>query len=355
MPAGFKPILRAILGRIITNSGLVRAFRRYHKDQVIILNFHRVDREPDLFDMAVDPETFQQYLNYLRQYYHIESLANYVDQLKSGRSTLPYTVILTFDDGYAGIYQNVFPLLSANHIPATVFLVGSWIDNGSAAWWDRIENIFRQKMGGVETKAGGFSEKAWQMECLDFVRAVTCLPAAERDREIKRLEKTGPPSISPADPVKIMSTEMIAEMTQHRIELGNHTYSHAALIGETPDQQRQELEKCEKILDTFQPRSFKAFAYPYGFACQENSNIKSLLKEMAFDCALTNVFGFNERSRNLYRLKRYSPADEPLGVFAAELSGAFEMFRSLGALFPAGAKNLPLADVCASCRHAARC
>jgi len=48
---------------------------------------------------------------------------------KAGKKHLPAkAVLLTFDDGYASFYTKVFPLLQQYHYPATVAVVGRWME-----------------------------------------------------------------------------------------------------------------------------------------------------------------------------------------------------------------------------------
>jgi len=60
--------------------------------------------------------------------YHVISIDDLV-LAKLGIQPLPEkAILLSFDDGYASVYQILFPLLKAFHYPAVVAVVGKWLE-----------------------------------------------------------------------------------------------------------------------------------------------------------------------------------------------------------------------------------
>jgi len=61
-------------------------------------------------------------------YYRIISIQDIVDAAAGNKNLPDNAVLLTFDDGYQSFYTRVFPLLKKFRYPATLALVGSWLD-----------------------------------------------------------------------------------------------------------------------------------------------------------------------------------------------------------------------------------
>lgn len=85
-----------------------------------ILLYHNVGRDGAY--LTVTPENFAGQMEFLRANYHVISLHDLVDNLQHGHPVKPRTVVLTFDDGFVGQYDFVFPILRASHLPATFFV-----------------------------------------------------------------------------------------------------------------------------------------------------------------------------------------------------------------------------------------
>ncbi len=79
--------------------------------------------------MDVGIDHLEEHLVWLKKKgYKIVSVQNVLDAA-AGKDALPdKAVLLTFDDGYQSFYTRVFPLLKKYHYPATVALVGTWMD-----------------------------------------------------------------------------------------------------------------------------------------------------------------------------------------------------------------------------------
>ena len=65
---------------------------------------------------------------WLREHdYHVVTIDDVVAAQQGKRALPPRSVLLTFDDGYASVYNRVFPLLKAFNYHAVVAVVGTWL------------------------------------------------------------------------------------------------------------------------------------------------------------------------------------------------------------------------------------
>ncbi|MGZ4955832.1 MAG: poly-beta-1,6-N-acetyl-D-glucosamine N-deacetylase PgaB [Methylobacter sp.] len=99
----------------------------------LVLNYHDIltaqDAKRSVDKMDVGVEHLEEHLGWLKKKgFKIVSVQNVLDAA-AGKDVLPdKAVLLTFDDGYQSFYTRVFPLLKKYHYPATVALVGAWMD-----------------------------------------------------------------------------------------------------------------------------------------------------------------------------------------------------------------------------------
>ncbi|MDP9108008.1 MAG: poly-beta-1,6-N-acetyl-D-glucosamine N-deacetylase PgaB, partial [Pseudomonadota bacterium] len=115
---------------------------------------------------ALDTRELIRHFSWLQKNgFHPVSLQQIVDA-RAGRATLPSkAVLLSFDDGYASTYTNVFPLLRQFNFPALVALVGSWTEQpastpagtsiGGFLSWAQVREM--QRSGLVEVASHSFA------------------------------------------------------------------------------------------------------------------------------------------------------------------------------------------------------
>jgi len=100
-------------------------------DSYKVLSFHDIVLTnadvSEIDDVTVD--NLVNYFSWLKENgYNIVSVQDILNA-KHGRKTLPdKAILLTFDDGYKSFYTLVFPLLKAFQYPATLAIVGSWLE-----------------------------------------------------------------------------------------------------------------------------------------------------------------------------------------------------------------------------------
>src|ERR1044072_9851462 len=119
----------------------VRMIWRLFEHKAIVLMYHRVASvSADPWELAVQPEHFEQHLAILKNKFHVVPLTELVHQLQQ-RKLRTDCVCLTFDDGYSDNFINAKPLLEKYQCPAIFFIATKFINRKDMFWWDELQQI----------------------------------------------------------------------------------------------------------------------------------------------------------------------------------------------------------------------
>lgn len=244
-------MIRKLFFLLIYTLQLHKACRLLFRRKILILYFHNiVSPEGSWFETSnnsLTEDVFLKQMRYLKKYYHILSLDECVAILEKKKKIKPYSVVLTFDDGYANHYRYVFPALKKLGLPATFFINSSYINTQRLFWWDEKKH----------------KELANQYVC--------------------------------------MTSAMIKEMQGHGMQIGGHTANHTILAREKYEDQKMEIEQSKKFLDGSRPLHF---CYPNGLTGDFNEETKKIVKETGFRSASSAIAGFCDHKTDLYELRR---------------------------------------------------
>lgn len=99
----------------------------------LVLNYHDIleeeEKVPPFDRIAVNKEHLEQHFAWLKKHhYHVISIQDLLDAMKGEKALPDKAVILTFDDGYLSFYTRALPLLKKYRYPATLAVVGSWLE-----------------------------------------------------------------------------------------------------------------------------------------------------------------------------------------------------------------------------------
>lgn len=184
-----------------------------------ILMYHRV--APRISGVAkptwnVTPEHLRRQLEgLLSRGYRAWSLRRALASRQAGEPIPAKTFVVTFDDGYDSVYRYAWPILKALSVPATVFVVTSWLDADYPLECD-----------------------TWTAAGSDDVPAATWKP---------------------------LSVAHCAEMMDHGlVEVGSHTHTHADFRG-APDAFSGDLARSLGVLHEVLGTERASFAFPFGF------------------------------------------------------------------------------------------
>lgn len=99
--------------------------------ELIVLSYHEVDHalgsKKDFNVMAVDTSELAKQFSWLKEHGYVSVGIDDLLAANKGERPLPdKAVLLTFDDGYRGMYEQVFPLLRIFNYRAVLAVVGRW-------------------------------------------------------------------------------------------------------------------------------------------------------------------------------------------------------------------------------------
>lgn len=154
-----------------------------------LLCYHAVD--PDWrSSLAVSPDAFDEQCSWLASHRQVLDLPDTLGRL-DGAGRLPRgTVALTFDDGFASVYEHAFPVLLRHRLPATVFLVAETLTpEGRAVDWVvpapktppptlTVDQVLEMQDAGVR-----FASHSWAHRDLTAMDGRECEDDLRRSRE----------------------------------------------------------------------------------------------------------------------------------------------------------------------------
>jgi peptidoglycan/xylan/chitin deacetylase (PgdA/CDA1 family) len=102
-----------------------------------VLMYHSIE-ESD-WKYGIYPDDFARQVKYLLKRYNFFNLSDVYNFISGSRSLSTSSVCLTFDDGYRGLYDYVFPIIKDNNIPITVFLTTNLMPSPKLGNLDRLD------------------------------------------------------------------------------------------------------------------------------------------------------------------------------------------------------------------------
>jgi len=250
-------------------TGLTGLGAWYYRRRVIFVCYHGVTEQSersrtDPTGLHVNHQRFAAQLDFLARRYHFISLDEYLQARNGGRQLPDYSLLLTFDDGFRNFLTVAAPILSARHIPATVFLI----------------------TGNADAITEEVHDTKWKPR--DDSRYLSW-------REARILKEN------------------------YQIDFGSHTCSHSPLMSLSPAEVVRELRQSREDLATNLGIEYPALSYPKG---ERSQMLAAAAREQGYSCAVTTDRGANEMTHDLFTLGRtlVGDADDQMSL-AVRVSG----------------------------------
>lgn len=225
----------------------LRSFNDYDELVLVYHSVGNIGQKDDPYKLNLQPKLFKKQLEFIS----FSKIRN---------------ILITFDDGFANIFEHAFPLILKYNIKSMVFVATGFIDNKIS-----FNSYFRSKI-----------------------------------------------NINP------LEWGQIREMAASGVEIGSHTLTHPNLLNLPYHKATEEINNSKKRIEDIICKKVKYFAYPYGSKTTFNNQIKQIVNDCGYERAYTNIMGFNKANTDPYELRRiriYS--DDNIFRFKMKINGAY--------------------------------
>jgi peptidoglycan/xylan/chitin deacetylase (PgdA/CDA1 family) len=276
-----KAGLATVLNALGTHGTPLRVAGGYRP---LVLGYHRVVEDFDeavrheMASMLISAAMFERHVDFLARHFTFVSLDEVGEAVRRGIPFAKPVAAITFDDGYADVFDHAVPILKRKGISAAVFVVTDLV--GRSAWqihdklYHLVEKGFscwsnpRRELHGVLTDLGLpasdiLRDRMAARSPLQTVSAL--LPNLAVDdvgRVMVALEQNvgngfvGVP--------RTMTWPMLRQMRDDGFTVGSHTRRHVSLPKESPATRDDELRGSKQTIEEQLGSRIDHFAYPGG-------------------------------------------------------------------------------------------
>jgi peptidoglycan/xylan/chitin deacetylase (PgdA/CDA1 family) len=321
----------------------------------VILLYHRVaDSKTDPLELCVSIDHFREHLTVLSRFYHPLSLLE-LGQAVVRKHVCPWSVAVTFDDGYADNLHAAAPILEKFGMRGTVFVVGQVL-RGKDFFYDELEDILLMSRAlpavlrfpeyGREKEWNLGSWREWPCEPDDsywqwtislktnptprhqaYREIFTWLRGASTDVREDVLSKlrdmAGEHRYRPLMGRGMSPADLRAAEHGGVLEIGAHTYSHPVLSKLNRQEQEYEIFEGKRVLEENLTGEASSFAYPYGTSWDVGPEALQIAEQAGFTVSCANMTGTVTRGSQLHWMPRFLVRNWNGEEFAKKMEGFF--------------------------------
>ncbi len=326
MQNAYKESMKKLLARIGFYAGITKLIAgRRGKGFCPILMYHHVTAGDEPFLPHVPVRIFVRQMKYLRRWYRVLDLDRLVELIKKGENPPPGSIAITFDDEYADVYQNAFPLLKGLNLPATVFITTGFVDTARLPWTDELGFLFKETAitaleiaRGEKKEVFRWSDQASKIGVFREIKAIL-KTLYEEERENLFRQIADQLAVAKKNPARILSSKEIREMADAGIDFGAHTVYHPILSRVPPRLAQEEIKESKSQLEKILRQEVRGFCYPNGEEGDFDEVIKGMVRHAGYEYACSTIEGVTDASSDPYALKRIWTSEPSLSLFAARL------------------------------------
>lgn len=163
---------------------LLAYYTMYRQNNAIaILEYHNITSDPGMIDAwTVSERDFNDQMSFLNQNCNVVPLRTLLEDIRNGNPIPEHTVAVTFDDGYQSNLLLAYPILEKYRIPATIFVVTKYAQNGTGGeyislTWAELKKMSESGQIAVESHTHDLHHRVpnskGQLQAAGLTRIVT--------------------------------------------------------------------------------------------------------------------------------------------------------------------------------------
>ncbi len=302
--------LKRTAAAVLAPSGVFRlggAAKTLVRDQLLLVGYHRVMpveamHRGDVELVSATPEEFAWQMEYLRKRFEPVTFAQIADAMDGGRALPKRAVAVTFDDGFADLYEHAFPILRRFGMPATVFVSTDYVDRPQPFWFDLVAWLIMEvppgsirltpKHKAVPVSDSDADRRAAVVKTLKWLK--NC-DESDRAAVVAALREQFPAEVATGEALlgRALTWAEIREMAAGGVEFGSHTVSHCCLTKVSPEQLEHELVDSKARLEQQLGTPIAALAYPFGGRAAFNDAVIGVAQRAGYRVATSYIPGVN--------------------------------------------------------------
>ncbi|MFN4128367.1 MAG: polysaccharide deacetylase family protein [Paracoccaceae bacterium] len=307
MTAMLKQIARQALG-LWPAQALLRA-RVLRGDPVTVLCYHTLGPDqggPDAWT-ALRVADFRAQIALLARNYDIISLDDAVAVGPGRPDRGRPRAVLTFDDGEAGLFTHLLPLLAELRLPVTIYVATAQIETGRPYWFDRVmgalgegaRNIALPGLGHWQIPASPGADR-WAV-LGDLLEAMKRVDRQQREDLTDRILAENPLPAGRPPLAPLTKAELEALASSPWITIGAHSHCHNLLDQIPLDEAAESMRRSGQLLRDWTGQNVVHFAWPNG---NHTEALRRAAADAGFSTATALCGGLWRRGSDPYALPR---------------------------------------------------
>lgn len=320
----FRRLLKSAAAGTAYYSGLLDLYIQFRdrcpaQRRLFIVGYHAVVEETDrAIDAGMMPQQliskslFEKEVDQIGAQFDFLSIDQAVDFLEGRFHLKRDSVVVTFDDGYRGIYEHAYPVLKKKGVPAIFYLCSDYVGAARLFDHDRLFYLIQMAVNASLPIEGLLLQRDVPFDSANPITRCAPLEVTRRLLEIcSKTELDGfirllqeKLSVGGADfpsEAAIVGWDEVKEMAEGGMTFGSHTASHCLLTEVDPKVAMEELRSSKASLEARLDRKIEHLAYPDG---RVNPFIVEAARACGYRSACTTAHRVNRIGGNLHLLGR---------------------------------------------------
>jgi peptidoglycan/xylan/chitin deacetylase (PgdA/CDA1 family) len=295
-------------------------WRARGEPRLLVLMYHRVlppahpDRAREQPGMYVSPETLAMHLGLLKRHFELVHLDDWAEKVTSGQAVPRLACAVTFDDGWRDNFEYAFPILQAQRVPATIYLLPDLVGTQYRFWPNEVARLLRDPRNEARRQtwpewlkqevarvAGG--EPVTLPLSMDKIDAVIerCKTLYTDSAMLELLRGVAAEGNASQDR-DLMNWDEVRQMAASGwVRFGSHTRRHTRLdVRAAVEVLRDEICQSRVSLERELHKPISSFCYPNGDHCPAAVD----LVRASYATAVTTHRGWNSVSSDRWLLNR---------------------------------------------------
>lgn len=333
-----RKTLKTVLYGGLEYAGINHLYRKKNHRSLLILTYHSVLPYSENFNSfdyrnCVSVGRFDQQLEFLKKAYRPLRLMEALQRLKTG-TLQGGEVVITFDDGFLNNRRYALPLLQKHGLSAVFYISTAFIGRQEMLWTEKVNDIIMNNdlkeitLNLQDTVTFSMNSIPEREDASVKVRTyLKYQPWKVQENVIGQLIKNTKykPAAIQRDPDRyaFMTWEDVRTIHQAGMEVGSHTHNHLLLNMLSKDESFNELKISRDLIEQNLKDKCPLFSYPNGAVGNFLPHHYRQLSALGFQCAVTQVPGFNSTDTNVFELNRINITGKMDAlIFKACLSGS---------------------------------